>query len=355
MSLKIRFASSTISRLVLARVGNPHRNEAMETSKEVYNVQEDDRSLLTSLFLKSFKNLAPHRFSHHSSLDQHEMNNIAEALFDAPSTKLLPKGVEIAQRLYAKSNHPNIKAGDLCIAMVDEIEVEGEVTNALCILKAESMVPFLSISGHDGDLELHTEQGINPDKIDKGCLILNTWSNKGYYVLTFDRAGEGSRFWIKEFLGLQPIPDAAFLTNTYASMVTDFMGQQLAPEAPPEESFAAAREALYYFDDREQFDLQEFEERVLKTPQAIAQFAEHRSRLEEEQGLPLETSFEISQKDVNKAVKRLNAVLKLDTGVEVHLKSLPDTPANPLVERGFDESREMKFIKIFYNEVISHT
>ncbi|MBL9116140.1 MAG: nucleoid-associated protein [Verrucomicrobiaceae bacterium] len=350
MSVKIRFSSATISRLVLAKVGNPQREEPLQTSKEVFRVKEEDQPTLTALFLKPFKNLMPHRFHHHSSLDQHEMNGVAKAVFDAPS-KLLPKGIEIAQRLYAKSNHPNIKSGDLCIALVDEIEADGELIQGLCILKAESMAPFLSITANDGDLELHTEQGINPERIDKGCLILNLFAQKGFYALTFDRSGADSKFWVREFLGLQAVPDSAFLTNTYANLVTDYLAHEAKPEEAPEETFVAARDALAFFDGREHFDLQEFEEKVLRTPEAIATFAEHKARLEEEHGLPLDTSFEISPKHVNKAVKKLSAVVKLDTGVEIHFKNPSDSPANPVVERGYDDKRKMNFIKVFFNEV----
>ena len=212
MSAKIRFTSATATGLVLAKVGHPQRDEPLQTSKEVFKVGESDQETLANLFLKPFKNLTAHRFSHHSSLDQHEMNAYAAAIF-ASDAGLLEKGCDIAKRLYAKSNHPNIKSGDLCISLIKDIDIDGELTQGLCILKSESVVPFLSISTRDGDLELHTEQGINPEKIDKGCLILNHLASKGYYVLTFDRTGSDSRFWVRDFLGVVPITDSPFLTN----------------------------------------------------------------------------------------------------------------------------------------------
>lgn len=351
MSVKIRFNSAVATGIVLAKVGNPQRDEPLQTSKEVFKISEDDRATLTPLFLKPFKNLIGHRFHHHSSLDKHEMNNCVKAIF-ASSIGLLERGCEIAQRLYSKSNHPNIKSGDLCITLIDDIEVDGEMKRGLCILKAESMVPFISITTHDGDLQLSTEQGINPEKIDKGCLILDHLPEKGYYSLTFDRCGEDTRFWVREFLGLQAVPDAAFLTNTYAGMAVEFLekAKPADDESPPWDTCNTARDALNYFDDREHFDLQEFEEKVLKTPEAVTKFAEHRSRVEEEQGQPLETSFEISQKDISKAKKRIGTVLKLDTGIEIHVKPSFSDQDKPVLERGFDEERGMKFIKVFFNE-----
>lgn len=357
MSEKIRFTSATATGLVLAKVGHPQRDEPLLTSKEVFKVGEDDQETLAAIFLKPFKNLTAHRFSHHSSLDQHEMNACAAAIF-ASDDGLLEKGCEIAKRLYAKSNHPNIKSGDLCISLVKDIDVNGELTQGLCILKSESVVPFLSISTRDGDLELHTEQGINPEKIDKGCLILNHLAAKGYYVLTFDRSGTDSRFWVRDFLRVVPITDSPFLTNKYANMAVAFMEKEkkgkpksnAGDDTPPWDAANASRDAITYFEEKEKFSLQEFEEQVLKTPEAKAKFAEHRSKIEEEQGHPLEDSFEISKKDVTKAKNKIKTIMKLDTGAEIRLNPALAAKPDSVLEHGFDEARKMKFLKIYFNE-----
>lgn len=353
MSIKPRFTTALASGIVLAKVGHPQREEELLTSKEVFRVAEDDQVQLTTLLLRPFKNLIPHRFTHHSSLDKNEMNACAKAIFGSHH-QLLPRGIDIAKRLYQKSVHPNIKSGDLCIALINDIEMGDERVQGLCILKSETVVPFLSISTEDGDLRLCTEQGINPEKIDKGCLIINHWAQKGYYVLTFDRTGADTKFWVREFLGLQAVPDSDFLTNKYADMAVEFLKQEMpAEEASPEQRCTAAQEALAWFDDREQFNLQEFEQDVLKTREAAEKFAEHRSRAEEEFGTPLETAFEIAPKQLNKVKRRVNAVLKLDTGVEIHLKPTFVGDNEHVLERGYDDERGMKFIKVFYHNDVS--
>ncbi|MEO5712498.1 MAG: nucleoid-associated protein [Luteolibacter sp.] len=357
MSAKIRFTSATATGLVLAKVGHPQRDEPLQTSKEVFKIAEEDQETLSAIFLKPFKNLTAHRFSHHSSLDQHEMNAYSAAIF-AADDGLLEKGCDIAKRLYAKSNHPNIKSGDLCISLIKNIDIDGELTQGLCILKSESVVPFLSISTRDGDLELHTEQGINPEKIDKGCLILNHLATKGYYVLTFDRTGSDSRFWVRDFLGVVPITDSPFLTNKYANMAVAFLEKEKkeAPkkaaddDTPPWDASSSARDAITYFEEKENFSLQEFEEQVLKSPEAKAKFAEHRNMVEQEQGHKLDDSFEISKKDVTKAKNKIKTTMKLDTGIEIRLKPAVATEPDKFLEHGFDDARNMKFIKVFYRE-----
>lgn len=357
MSARIRFTSAHITGLVLAKVGHPQRNEPLQTSKEVFKVDDNDQEALTTIFLKPFKNLTAHRFSHHSSLDQHEMHACAAAIF-AAENGLLEKGCEIAKRLYAKSNHPNIKSGDLCISLIKDIEINGEMTSAICILKSECVVPFLSISTRDGDLQLHTEQGINPERIDKGCLILNHLPQKGHYVLTFDRSGTDSRFWVRDFLGVVPVTDSPFLTNKFTDMAVSFLAKEKKAgktehkhtDSPPWQDDGPVRAALSYFEEKEHFSLQEFEEQVLKTPETRAKFAEHRAKIEEETGQRLEEYFEISKKDVTKARKKIKSVMKLDTGAEIRLNPELAAKPEPVLEHGFDEGRRMKFIKIFFNE-----
>ncbi len=356
MSLKIRFQSAQVTRLVLAKIGHPQRQEPLQTSKAAFPVRPEDQATLTALFLKPFKNLLGHRFSHHSSLEKNEIYQLSKAIFAEPQS-LWEHGCAIAQRLYSKSNHPNIKSGDLCVGLVEDLEVDGQKVLGLCLLKAETIVPFLSISARDGDLRLAAEEGINPEKIDKGCLIFNHGAEHGCYVLTFDRAGAESRFWLRDFLGVTAVPDAAFLTNAYAKMAVSFLEKQ-APspveDRAPWEGASPAREALAYFEKQEKFDLQDFEEKVLKTPEAVAKFTAHRCQIEEEQGAPLEQSFGISQKDIARAQRKITAVMKLDTGVEIHVKSSGTSKPTAVLERGFDEAKKMKFIKVYFNRDVSN-
>jgi len=352
-AVKLRFTSASATGLVLAKVGHPQRDEPLQTSKEVFKIEDADQEALTAIFLKPFKNLTGHRFSHHASLEQHEMNAYAKAIF-ASEEGLLEKGCEIAKRLYAKSNHPNIKSGDLCISLVHGVDVNGELKKAICILKSESVTPFLSISTRDGDLQLHTEQGINPEKIDKGCLIIDHLDAKGYYVLTFDRSGTDSRFWVRDFLGVVPISDGSYLTNKYANMAVSFLEKEKKAkpaddETPPWETSNEALQAITYFEEKENFSLQEFEENVLKSPEVIEKL-KHRAEAEAEQGERFEDSFQISKKDVSKAKKKIQSIMKLDTGVEVRLNSSIISKSDKILEHGFDDQKRMKFIKIYFNE-----
>lgn len=354
MTLKLDFETTTLTGLVLAKVGNPSRDEPLQTSKQLFHIEDSDQETLTSIFLRPFKSfsLVGQKFHHHSSLEKHEMNRCVETIFDAQST-LLDQGIEIANRLYSKSNHPNIKSGDLCISHLEGIKVGDEdIVQGLCILKSESVTPFLSISTSDGDLQLNTEHGINPEKIDKGCLIVDQFGKKGFYVLTFDRGGSESRFWVRDFLSLIAIPDSALFSKKVAEMAVTAISETTPPPAegaPPWEVNDAAKEALTYFDNREHFSLQEFEEKALRDETTRERFREERKRLEEEEGVAIEEKFDISPKDVSKAKKLMKSIMKLDTGVEIRLTPKVIDAPDKVLEKGYDDEKKMSFIKVYFN------
>lgn len=359
MTLKLNFEDARITGLVLAKVGNPSREEPLQTSKQVFRVEDQDQPTLTGIFLKPFRSLPGQKFHHHSSLEMHEMNALISAVF-ANAEALLESGIGIASRLHSKSVHPNIKSGDLCVSLIEGITVEGEPRQAVCILKSESVTPFLSISSRDGDLQLSTEHGINPEKIDKGCLILDHFPHKGFYVLTFDRAGAESRFWVRDFLAVQPISDAALLSKRVAEMAVAAVTASAveSPPAPTEDdgdtppwnTNVAAREALSYFDGKKKFSLQEFEEQALRTPEARKAFAEERRRIEEEEGVRLTDDFDISKREVSKARKLMKSIMRLDSGVEIRLRPKVVDKPDEVLEKGFDQERGMNYIKVFYQK-----
>lgn len=350
MAAKIRYTSATITGTVLAKVGNPQRDEPLQLSKELFRIEDELQEQLSSIFLKPFKNLNGNQFTHHASLEKNEIHGLAKQIFEEDD-KLLENGSAIAQRLYSKSTHPNIKSGDLCISLIKDIEIDGEPTSGICILKSETVQPFLSIHTVDGDLQLLTEQGINPEKIDKGALILDHNSQKGHYVLTFDRGGAESRFWVRDFLNVKPIPDSQFNTNRMTDMAVNFAKEkQSTTESAPDERMTAANAALSYFDEKDKFSMQEFEEQVLRDPEKVAEFKKLRAKIEEEEGAPFDEEFEISKPDVTKARKKVTTVMKLDTGVEIHIKPEYLEQRRDVLEHGFDEKKKMNFVTVYYNE-----
>lgn len=351
MSNTISFNRAKLTTLTLAQVGNSLRSEPLRTSNELCRFDDDDTGVLTLSFLKPFRNLERRALSHESELDLNEVYRYATAIFNS-SDALLGHGRKIARHLYKTSKHPNIKSGDLCMALIDDVMVDGEPLQALSIIKSESRMPFLEVSDNNGNLQLITHRGISPDKIDKGCLIVNHDKDGGYLVYTFDKASSDAHFWMRDFLGVKYRKGGDYMTRRYADMAVSFAKEGLPEEMPAEEKYRVANRAMDYFEEKDEFDLKGFREEALKEPKIIEQFdAFHGNQDEEEEG-KLDETFPIDKKIARKAGNRFRSTIKLDTGVNISFAPAFKEADADVLERGFDEEKQMKYIKIYFQDEI---
>jgi hypothetical protein len=350
MALSIVFKEAKLGAMALAKVGNPLREEALQTSKTLCRFRDEEAELLTHCFLKSFRSLELHQLHHHTDLESNELFGYAKTVFE-DNEALLEQGAMIARHLYAQSNHPNIKPGDLCVALIDDVIVAGQRVQALSIVKSESKVPFLQISEEDGDLKLTTQQGIYPDKIDKGCLVVNHDGEDGYVVYLFDKSGN-TYFWNRDFVGAIPVKDDDYLTKRYSELCVSFAEKGLPEETLQEDRMQVANRAISYLADSEDFDLDEFQTVALEEPGLVERFSAYKADYEDETGQELQDRFSVSQKEAKKARNRLKSRLKLDTGVEMRFSSGFVREGERFLERGYDKEKQMKFVKVyFHNEL----
>ncbi|MEM7697047.1 MAG: nucleoid-associated protein [Verrucomicrobiota bacterium] len=354
MSFTLHFRKAKLAAMCLAKVGNPVKGGKLQTSRSLCRFDKDEAELLTHCFLKSFRSLELHQLHHHTSLESNELFGFAAAIFEDES-QLLEQGELIAKHLFARSNHPNIKSGDLCIALIRDISVSGHSVSAISLVKSESKVPFLQISERDGDLILTTEQGIYPDKIDKGCLIVNHGKADGYAVYLFDKSGAGTQFWVRDFVGARPVANDDFLTKRYSELCVAFADRGLPADTRKEERLGVASRAMTYLNEADEFARDEFETKALKTPERIDQFDRFKQEFESERGSELQDSFTISKSEAAKAEKKLRSKLKLDSGVTLQFSPHFIHHADDLMERGVEEETGRHFIKLFYQQEIGES
>ncbi len=349
MAIPPSFRKAKLVAMSLAKVGNPVRGEPLRTSRRLCRFPEEEAELLTHCFLKPFRALELHQLHHHSALERNELFAAASTIFDDPEA-LLEQGAAIARHLHTKSQHPNIKSGDLCVALLDGVGLLGTNVMALSLVKSESRVPFLQISERDSDLVLTTEQGIYPEKIDKGCLILNHGRADGFSVYLFDKGGGDTRFWVREFIGARPVKDDDSITRRFSELCVEFAKRGLPEETPAEERMAVASRAVGYLQETGEFKLGEFTAKALETPERIARFEAFKADYEEQRGEPLEETFPVSKREAEKAGKRLKSRMRLDVGVELKFSSGFIHEAARFLERGRDEDKGMEFLKIYFHK-----
>ena len=347
MALAVNFREAGLTSLALAKIGNPLKGEPLLTSKELCKFDQEESDILTSCFLNPFRSLDPYQLQGIKSEEGNPLFNYARSTF-SDTDVLLDTAKKIANHLYTKSYHPNIKSGDLCISLMEGIIIKGKSASGICIIKSENKVPFLQISDKNGDLTLTTQHGIYPDKIDKGCLILNHEREKGYVVYLFDKSGN-TQFWNKDFVAATPIRDEDYLTKKFGELCINFADKGLDSETDQNTRMMVANRALNYLNDSDDFEIGNFE-KALGEPELVDQFTSFKKQYEENGGSNIKDQFTISKKEATKAQKRLKKRMRLDTGAELTFTSKFLDQSENLLEQGWDENKGMNYVKIYFGE-----
>ena len=81
-----------------------------------------------------------------------------------------------------------------------------------------------SVFGKEGNfdgllnqLDILLEEGVNVNKLDKGCLIFNVNEEEGYKILLVDSNRYDTKYWTEQFLGIDALADDAFFTKKYTT------------------------------------------------------------------------------------------------------------------------------------------
>jgi len=206
---------SRVERLAVHRVGNQARGEGLQLSDRTATADEAVSALLLNGYLKGIvSDKKKYQFFHETDLKLNEIYHYSRQFF-AGELDFLEVSQRIARHLYARSQHPNISAGDLFVILFEGLSDGERSCRALGVFKAEIRDDFLTVIESGDVFDIHHASGINPRLIDKGALILE----HGPYVYAVDRQGQQTKFWLEDFLKALRVPDAASSGRLMSSAV----------------------------------------------------------------------------------------------------------------------------------------
>ncbi len=347
----IDLSQARLTTLAVHRVGNKVKNQGVLASNALFPL--DDEVMVDTLedfFLKPFRAEEFFKFTHPSDLAMNEVCTYCKRLFTESREVFLETSVHLLNHLYDQAMHPQIKSGELFVAHFRECQVEGVTLEAIGIFKTEHKDLFLRITDTDDTLQLVAEQGVNVRRLDKGCLVFNTFEDDGYSVMMVDKDSEDSQYWREDFLRVTRIQDNSFQTQGFLSMTKEFVQDVFSREQDKKEQMVFMNKAIDYFQQREAFDLEEFKNEVIEQPEFKEQFEDYRQQAEASFGIQPEEGFAISKYAVRQMKRQVKNLIRLDSDVEIRFtgKNLEDS--SEMVERGFDSSRGMLFYKIYFRE-----
>jgi len=345
----IDYANINLEKVSVHHVGNKNNDEALRLSKEMLNSADSRlKELLKRYFFTPFTANEFYNFTFTN--EDYKLNplyNFASDVFDRPKT-FHTNSINIAKHLYEVSNHPQIKSGDLFIADFSNVSIEGEFVNAIGIFKSENRQSFLKLNSDGDDFELNYDDGINIDKLDKGCLIFETDRDSGYKVCIIDKANKGveAQFWKDSFLMLRPCHDEYHQTKNFLDITKNFVTTQLSEEFEVNKTHQIdmLNRSMDYFKTHDSFDKKQFEKEVFQETDIIKSFRTFDDNYRMDNAIDVEDGFEISVNAVKKQARIFKSILKLDKNFHIYIHG-----NNDLIEQGVEKDGR-KYYKIYFDK-----
>lgn len=342
--------ATQLESISLHRVGNKHRGEPLFLSESPYPLNDELKGLLKEYFFKPFREKEEnyYRFEHEADLEFHTLHAAAAKVFQAPD-RLHEASREIAQHLYGQSNHPHIKSGECYVVYMTDVLLDNERVEALGIFKSEVKQDFLQFRDKGANMDMLIQQGVNLQRLDKGCLIFNKNAEEGYKVLSVDSNRYDARYWVSEFLGLAPLTDENFYTRNYLKFCQHFAKDVVLPAEDKQQEVLFVNRAVNHFATNDTFEESRFLNDVLDNPELIPEFRHYKTEKGPKYSIEDVSSFPIANKAVSDSRKKIKNVIQLDTNIQIRLDFINPESAEKFVEKGWDEERGMYYYLVYFN------
>ncbi len=344
----INSENAILEKLAIHKTGNKSRDEGIVLSESPVRLNQAVSDLLIRYFISPFREKEYYNLYHETDLRLNEVYHYVSEIFDN-SAGFMEHSKNLAKTLYECSSHPKIKSGEFYTALFCRLLIDGEEVDAIGLFRSESRETYLRVFPEDNNFTVEHEDGININKLDKGCLIFNLERETGYVAATVDALSKGNdaMYWMDTFLKVRQRNDDFFQTSQALSMCRQFVKERL-PEVFETDLPAQAEmlnKSIKFFKENDNFTIQEFSGEVFDQPELIQTFNDYRRDFEAERDIKINDGFSISGQAVRKQSKIFKSVIKLDRNFHIYVHGNRD-----FIEKGFDEERNMQYYRLYYKE-----
>jgi len=345
----IDFTRSQLTHFVIHYVGNKGLGEELTLSEKQIEISDIFLKDTVMRYLTSpFKTDIYYQFKSKNDMHYHDVNGYVQDIFKSQSG-FIDHSKKIAEHLYYQSMHPKIKGGEFYVCYFKDCMLDGELCDAVGLFKTENKDTYLKVFQHLDNIEIECDNGININKLDKGCLIFNTDKNEGYKISIVDtnnKIADCAYYWVEDFLNLKIKQNAYFHTNNFIETCKGFCDEVLTENnnVSKQDQMMMLNKSTSFFKEKDNFNLKEFENEILSQPEIKEAFTDYRKSYNDKMELTAIDDFEISPTAVKKNQKYMKSVVKLDKNFHIYVHGRHD-----YVEKGFDENKGLKYYKLYYN------
>lgn len=344
----IKTSNTYISRATLQRVGNKLSQEINYITSEEIPLSEDEEQLLKSFFLGSVRSSQDlMKFTHHVSLDYNTVYDSCVKFFDK-EISFIEYSNHILNHLYEKSDHPQIKVGELFVVLFENIQFQDITTEAIGIFKIEKKIDYLKFQLAEDDLDFMISKGVKLQKIDKGCLILNTEKTDGFRVISVDNNNYDANYWKKGFLNIEEVMNDSYQTKHHLQLLTTF-SNTMVDEGDTFVQKEFMSQGIQLFNETELMTKDILEEQLLSPFDVVDSFEGFKTQYKKENNIDLDEHFHVSIPTLKKEKRKIKSQINLDTKIQIKLDISDGDSVKENIEKGFDEEKKMYYYKVYYN------
>lgn len=344
----IDFTRSELTHFVIHFVGNKGLGEELTLSEKEIQISDDFLKDTVMRYLTSpFKTDIYYQFKSKNEMHYHDVKSYVNDVFGSQKY-FMESSKHIAEHLYNQSMHPKIKGGEFYTCYFKDCNVDGVICDAIGLFKTENKDTYLKVFQHMDNFDVECDNGININKLDKGCIIFNTETEKGYKVSIVDtnnKIADCAFYWVEDFLNTKMKENAYFHTSNFIDTCKGFCEEILTEEnnVTKQDQMMMLNKSTSFFKEKDKFDLKEFEKEILPQAELKEAFREYRQSYNDKMDLTAIDDFEISPTAVKKNQKFMKSVVKLDKNFHIYVHGRHD-----YVEKGYDEDKGLKFYKLYY-------
>lgn len=347
----INLYSTQIDSFSLHRVGNKNKNEGIFLSAQPHALNDETTGLLKEYFFRPFREKEEnyYRLSNEVDVEFNELYKYTTEIFQDPST-IHNNSKKIATHLFEQSNHPHIKSGEVYVAYLSDVVLDNKKVDAVGIFKSELKHDFLQFEEKEGNIDILVQQGININKLDKGCLIFNVDKEEGYKVLSVDSNKYDTKYWLENFLSVDVLSDDNFKTKNYLKFCQNFAKDVVLPAEDKQQEVLFMNRAVNHFAKNDNFEETNFLNEVIDNPDLIPEFKHYKVERGPKYSIEDVSSFDIANKAVSDARRKIKNVINLDTHIQIKMDFINPDSAEKFVEKGWDEERQMYYYLVYFNK-----
>ncbi len=347
----INLYPAQIESISLHRVGNKNKNEGIFLSSEPFSLNDETTGLLKEYFFRPFREKEENYFklSNEVDVEFNEIYKIVNEIFDNPDC-IHDNSKQIATHLFEQSNHPHIKSGEVYVSFLSGLLLDNQKVDAVGIFKSELKHDFLQLEEKGNNLDIVIQQGININKLDKGCLIFNVNKEEGYKVLSVDSNRYDAKYWLENFLGVDVLADENFYTKNYLKFCQNFAKDVVLPAEDKQQEVLFMNKAVNHFAKNDAFEESSFLNEVMENPELIPEFKHYKVEKGPKYSIEDVSNFDIANKAVSEARKKIKNVINLDTNIQIKMDFINPESAEKFIEKGWDEEKQMYYYLVYFNK-----